>query len=38
MCSHDLVDLLLVKAVSRRPKNAAIVAAAARACREKVRN
>jgi serine/threonine-protein kinase len=38
MCSHDLVDQLLVKAVSRRPKNAAIVAAAARACREKVRN
>jgi serine/threonine-protein kinase len=36
MCSHDLVDMLLVKAVSRRPKNAAIVAAAARACREKV--
>lgn len=37
MCSHDLVDMLLVKAVSRRPKNAAIVAAAAHACREKVR-
>jgi serine/threonine-protein kinase len=37
MCSHDLVDMLLVKAVSRRPKDAAIVAAAARACREKVR-
>jgi serine/threonine-protein kinase len=36
MCSHDLVDMLLVKAVSRRPKNAAIVAAAARACRERV--
>lgn len=37
MCSHDLVDMLLVKAVSRRPKNAAIVAQAARACSEKVR-
>jgi serine/threonine-protein kinase len=37
MCCHDLVDMLLVKAVSRRPENAAIVAAAARACREKVR-
>ncbi len=37
MCSHDLVDMLLVKAVSRRPKNAAIVAEAARACSEKVR-
>lgn len=37
MCSHDLVDMLLVKAVSRRPKNAAMVAAAAHACREKVR-
>jgi serine/threonine-protein kinase len=38
MCSHDLVDMMIVKAVSRRPKNAAIVAAAAHACREKVRN
>ena len=37
MCSHELVDMLLVKAVSRRPKNAAIVATAARACSEKVR-
>ncbi len=37
MCSHDLVDMLLVKSVSRRPDNAAIVAAAARACRERVR-
>ncbi len=37
ICSHDLVDMMLVKAVSRRPKNAAIVAAAARACSEKVR-
>jgi len=37
ICSHDLVDMLLVKSVSRRPENAAIVAAAARACREKVR-
>ncbi len=37
ICSHDLVDMLLVKAVSRRPKNAAVVAAAARACCEKVR-
>ncbi len=36
MCSHDLIDMLLVKAISRRPKNAAVVAAAARACREKV--
>jgi serine/threonine-protein kinase len=37
LCSHDLVDMLLVKAVSRRPKNAAIVAEEARACWEKVR-
>jgi serine/threonine-protein kinase len=37
ICSHDLVDMLLVKAVSRRPKNAAIVAEEARACWEKVR-
>jgi eukaryotic-like serine/threonine-protein kinase len=37
MCSHDLVDMLLVKSVSRRPENAAIVAAAARACGKKVR-
>ena len=37
MCIHDLVDMLLVKSVSRRPENAAIVAAAARACKEKVR-
>lgn len=37
MCSHDLVDMMLVKSVSRRPDNAAIVAAAARACRERVR-
>jgi eukaryotic-like serine/threonine-protein kinase len=36
MCSHDLIDMLLIKAVSRRPKNASVVAAAARACREKV--
>ncbi len=37
ICGHDLVDMLLVKAVSRRPKNAAIVAEVARACCEKVR-
>lgn len=37
ICCHDLVDMLLVKAVSRRPNNAAIVAAAARTCCEKVR-
>ncbi|MGB3211125.1 MAG: protein kinase [Desulforhopalus sp.] len=37
-CSYDLVEMLLVKAVSRRPKNAAMVAAAARTCSEKVRN
>ncbi|MBU1567764.1 MAG: protein kinase [Proteobacteria bacterium] len=37
ICSHDLIDMLLVKAISRRPDNAAIVAAAARACKEKVR-
>ena len=37
LCSHDLIDMLLVKSVSRRPDNAAIVAAAARGCREKMR-
>jgi len=37
MCIHDLVDMLLVRAVSRRPKSADLVAAAARACSEKVR-
>jgi serine/threonine-protein kinase len=37
ICVHDLVDMLLVKSVSHRPDNAAIVAAAARACREKVK-
>ena len=37
ICSHDLVDMLLVKSVSRRPENAAIVAAAARTCRERVK-
>ena len=37
VCSHDLVDMMLVKAVSRRPKKADIVAAAARACSKKVR-
>lgn len=37
ICIHDLVDMLLVKAVSHRPENAAIVAAAARTCKEKVR-
>jgi serine/threonine-protein kinase len=36
MCIHDLIDMLLVKSVSRRPESAAIVAAAARACRKKV--
>jgi tRNA A-37 threonylcarbamoyl transferase component Bud32 len=35
-CCYDLVELMLTKAVSRRPKNAAIVASAARACREEV--
>ncbi|MDK9708769.1 MAG: protein kinase [Desulforhopalus sp.] len=37
VCVHDLVDMLLVRAVSHRPDNAAIVVAAARTCREKVR-
>jgi len=36
-CSYELVEKLLVKAVSRRPKNAAIVAEAALACSERVR-
>ena len=37
ICVHGLVDMLLARSVSRRPENPAIVAAAARACREKVR-
>lgn len=37
MCIHDLIDMLLVKSVSRRPANAAIVAETARSCREKVK-
>lgn len=36
-CSYELVEKLLVKAVSRRPKNAASVAEAALACSERVR-
>ncbi len=36
-CCYALVDSLLVKAVSRRPKDASEVAAVARACREKAR-
>jgi len=36
-CCYELVDSLLVKAVTRRPKNASEVAAAARACSEKAR-
>ncbi|PLY02388.1 MAG: hypothetical protein C0624_08715 [Desulfuromonas sp.] len=36
-CCYELIDSLLVKAVSRRPKNAFEVAAAARACSEKAR-
>jgi len=36
-CCYELVDSLLVKAVSRRPKSASEVAAAARACSEKAR-
>ncbi|KAB2892003.1 MAG: protein kinase [Desulfobulbaceae bacterium] len=37
ICVHDLVDMLLARSPARRPENAAIVAEAARACREKVR-
>jgi serine/threonine-protein kinase len=36
-CCYTLVDSLLVKAVSRRPKSASEVAAAARDCSEKAR-
>jgi len=36
-CCYDLVDALLVKAVSRRPKDASEVAAMARSCSEKAR-
>ncbi len=36
MCVYDLVKMMLVKAVSRRPKNALIVATAARLCSDKV--